>query len=640
MATTTELITDDTQSRNWNTIEKTFTDGQLTQVVTTYDSATQDNGSGVQVPTPMSDLVITETFDATGMTSRLIEDAGNHQSWTSTLTEYDSASGDITFKTKTFDDGRVVVETYGTGDEAGMVIDRLTTDGASDTLTYETLQQSVVVSSRQVDAATGAVSYLETTTKVQDTGVTETVSQARAADGTIFNQTLARTDHSEAGAAGTGEHDWSTFTTTYDQTGTVVEQDWEYDNGSSRTQTYVGEFMSQEVATDHETVGTDGMVGDYDWSSTTTLYDASGNAVSKSVSLDNGVSIAKTLAQTAEGVTFASQSAITDTTTDNGDGTIGEKNWSSLTDSFSAPGVRSLSEKVMDNGDTVDTVFVGGTRASLTRTDVSNTKTWETVEKTFDAAGTLTASTVTGDNDVTTAKTFAADGATVTSVTLTDTTDLAGSLGTSGTDDVDGIHAWSSITKTLTDGLVTSQTNTFDSGRVVQIATEYPTDGSADKVVTRTQTEAANPDAQDFWTEIVTSYADPEADGSFQVTSKQITTDAGKTIDKQFGSDGIIDSKSVVDAGGAYNWDTIDIVFTNGAKTSEARDFDNGDERLIRWDESGARIDMVEYDADAVGADKFKITEYAADGSTSTSFASVLTLDEAYQDAFDIFAIV
>ena len=648
MATTTELITDDTQTRSWSTIEKTFTDGLLTQVVTTYDTATQDNGLGVQVPTPMSDLVITENYDANGMTSRLLVDAGNHQSWSSNLTEYDSLTGDVTFKTKTYDDGRVVVETFGTGDEAGMVINRLTTDGTSNALTYETLEESVVISSRQIDANTGEATYLTQTTKVQDTGVTEVYSDARADDGTIYNKTIERTDDDTVGLEFDGSHSWTTFDTTMDEAGNVLQQDWAYDNGSTRTQTFStlsgSSLMSSQTSTDHSTADLDGNTGDFAWSTVTTLYDAFGQANAKTVVLDNGINISKTMAQTLDDQTYASQSAITDTATDNGDGTFGEKNWSSLTDSYSAPGVRTLSEKVMDNGDTVDTVFVNGERASTTRTDVSGTKTWDTVEKTYDdTTGLLSTSTVTSDSDVITTKSYAADGSTVATVTQTDTTDLAGSTGTSDTDGVDGIHAWSTITKTLTDGVVTSQTNTFDSGRVVDIAIEYATDGTADKTVTRLQSEGANPDATDFWSEIITNYTNTAADGetaSYQIESQQITTDSGKTIDKQFGDDGIIDTKSLSDAGNAYSWDTIDLTYTNGVKTSAERDFDNGDETLIRWDETGTKIDMVEYDADASPLTAFKVTSYATDGSSAVTYASAATLDAVYHDAFDILAIV
>lgn len=611
---TTETRTDTDSLYKWDTIVITRADGIETGRVVTYDDTT----------------VRTEERTDGVLTNLLLEDPSDINAWTSIETTYDALTGLITSKTTVNDDGQTTAETYTDGIKTQVV----RTDTAN------------VSSYASVTDTYDAVTGLRTSSvTVSDLGVTTT--DDFDAEGNITTRTQVDLTGLDSTAG------WSEVVTSYDTSGVVTEKLWTFDTGVTRAETFTGGVVSQVVQTDSDqatwatitetfdaavltervkvedngNITTETYVGGnlsqlsitevanapgINWATLTRTFDGSGNLTGETQVMDDGKTIAKTITQSG-GVDVVTQVVRTD-----GAGTASTANWASMTDVFATDGSIESHSVTFDDGVVNSKTYVSGIVATQTVTDASDAHNYDSIEKVY-TDGVLSQNTTVFDNGVSSVIDFDATGVR-THVTTTDATGIGSTA------------SWSTVDKTYVDGQMTDHNMVLDDGR--QVDKTYAA-GVLQSVVMSDDSDVKG------WTSIDKQY---DAGGALDLAT--VVLDNGRTVVTDYDA-GVKLSTTVSDTGvdvptdsitGAFNWDTIDIVYHADGKTVASRDvvYDSGDEVLFLFDDTGLVTDRVQFDGDSSNNWEYRVTTFDAVGTATVTLHDATDLSNDYRDYFDL----
>ena len=427
---------------------------------------------------------------------------------------------------------------------------------------------------------------------------------------------------------------WSSIETNFvPGTDTVADRLTTYDNGTTKSETFTDgvltevvrtgdpetqSFVSQTTTYNLETGGRTIVTVGTNGQTTTDVYDATNTLVSRTQVDGEGDansvdwSMVVTTYSTVDGVTTTERVY----TYDNGvtraetlvNGTLTQvvqtdsniASWSTITDTFAADGSLLTREKVEDDGDTITENYVDGNLQSVVRVDVSEAATtaWQSMTRTYDAAGNLVSEVQLMDDGSTVTKTigqrdvpgYDADG-----LPTTKSVDYVTKLVMQDTDTVDpdtgmiGHKAWDSITTNYgTDGIVTSSTTVMDDTDTIERT--YAAGGVIAQVV-KTDVD----DSSSF--ETVTM--DYDAGGT--LASVAILRDDDVTIETDYNAAGqrthavLTDTTDLAsplttspadDMDGAYKWSSIDKVYEDDKLVSQTIVYDDTNEITTLFDDT------------------------------------------------------
>ena len=506
--------------------------------------------------------------------------------------------------------------------------------------------------------------------------------------GTSATAGLVVTDTSENGSvvnrltedAG-GNNPWASIEVNYvPGTDTVADRETIYDNGTTKTETFTNgqlsqvvrtgdpatqSFVSQTTTYDLEnggrtvvTVGTNGQTttdvfddanklvsrtqvdgeganSSVDWSSVVTTYSTVDGVTTtqRTYTYDNGVTRAETLVGGTLTQVVQTDSNIA--------------SWATITETYAADGKLLTREKVEDDGDTITETYADGVLQSVVRVDVSDAATtaWQSMTRTYDAAGNLVSEVQEMDNGSTVTKTisqrevpgFDADGAPIMK-----TIDYATEVVMQDTDTVDpetgriGNKGWDSITTTYgTDGVITSSTTFMDDTDTIERT--YAAGG----ILSQTVKTDVN-DSSSFQT-VTMDY-----DASGNLVSGTILRDDDVTVESDYNAAGqrthvvLTDTTDLASPlttdpadgmDGAYKWSSVDKVFENNQLVSQTIVYDDTNEITTLYDDtvSGDVIMTVTQTQTGGGApdgSEFwtdKVTTYVSGDSETPMFVESMT---------------
>ncbi|SLN24684.1 Hemolysin, chromosomal [Falsiruegeria litorea R37] len=314
------------------------------------------------------------TFDAGGnrsevfeyengqRTGRTVTDGAGEES-TATWSQYvDTFNADGTIATRqyAFDAGgsRTDVFEY----ENGQLTGRTATDGAG--------EESTAAWSQYVDTY-NADGTLATRQYTFDAGGNRSE---------VFEyengQRTGRTVTDGAGEESTAT--WSQYVDTFNADGTIATRQYAFDAGGSRTDVFEyenGQFTGR-TATDG--VGANNSA---DWSQYVDTFNPDGTIATRQYTFDAGGS-------TSTVFEYENGQRTGRTVTD-GVGANNSADWSQYVDTFDTNGYLELRTLLMDNGDQIETKYVGGIRAIRTTHDLSESADFETQTEYFDSTGAL-----------------------------------------------------------------------------------------------------------------------------------------------------------------------------------------------------------------------------------------------------------
>ena len=660
---TTELRTD-SENNAWSTILITRTDGVETQRVTTYDEGTKAT-SGLIITTKSANGFVYES---------LSEDAGNNNAWSSIKTTFEPDSKIIASKVTTYDDATTNSETYSggkllevvrTGDPAKQGFTQMkttydletggktvVTDATSGQKTTDTFNANGdLVSRSQIDGvgadssaswATVKTTY-DTVDGVKTTHRTYTYDNGVTREETLLNDKIVTVVQTDSNTAA-----WDTITDTFGADGKMVSRLKVEDDGDTISEHYTAGKLDTVVRAD---ISENPKLS---WAQSTRTYDTTtGEMLTESLLMDNGMTVDKTMGQrdvtttdssgntVTKTINFATKTVMQDTDTVNSNSAlIGNKGWDTFTTNYGANGVRTSSTTVMDDTDVIERTYGSNGKVSLaTKTDVNDNSDYETITKHYNQYGKLVSADVLRDDDVTVVTDYGSNGQR-THVLMTDTTDLASPTTTSLTDNKDGNFKWTSIDKTYDGKTLTASTVIYDNSNEISTSYDPTVQGDVVMTITRHQTGAHVPDGKEFWTDNVSTYIDGIGNKPLTVESTHVTTNLGRVTDVQFGDDGVRDTKLITDEGtgpnGSFTWDSIEMNFNSaGDMVSRQQVFDSGDQVLRLYDAAGDLTDVVLYDGDNSNNWVFRVTTFddAGKGTTANIDASALPIE--YMDYFD-----
>ena len=232
-------------------------------------------------------------------------------------------------------------------------------------------------------------------------------------------------------------------------------------------------------------------------------------------------------------------------------------------------------------GNRIDSDIEGNVPTQVTFIDDEDRFAWSTAETDYEN-GVRSRFEVVADDGVVNNSLFDAFG-TITSQTLTD-----------GDGSDDGAYGWNSLTRTFTDGELTSQARESDDGTIV--TTTWGDDGTGGREVTGVSVSDGG-DAHN-WDTIASSFEDGV------LTTRTTTFDAGSELTqvvRTFDASGTVtgESRSYTDAGdpgtgGDHAWSSATWTTENGRTTGSVVNYDNGNRATTTIGEDGGRTVFLE----------------------------------------------
>ena len=499
---------------------------------------------------------------------------------------------------------------------------------------------------------------------------------------------LVVTDTSENGVVvnrlteDAGENNpWATIAVDFvPGTATMTYRETIYDNGTKKSETFTDGKLSQLVRTgDPETQSFVSQTTTYDLEAggrtvvtlgtngqtTTDVFDATDTLVSRTQvdgeGEDNSVdwSMIVTAYTTVDGVTTTERTY----TYDNGvtraetlvDGTLTKvvqtdsnvASWATITDTFAADGSLLTREKVEDNGDTVTETYSGGVLQNVVQVDVAEAATtaWQSMTRTYDAAGNLVSEVQEMDDGSTVTKTigqrevpgFDAEGAPImksidyaTEVVMQDTDTLDTETGRIGN------QGWEKITTTYgTDGIITSSTTVMDDTDTIERS--YAAGGILSQTVktdvddsSSFQTVTFGYDAGgDLITSTILSDDDVTVETDYDAAGRR--THAVLTDTTDLASPLTTDPADGMD--GAHKWSSIDKVYENDELVSQTIVYDDTNEITTLYDDTVTgdvilTVTQTQTGGGVPDGSEFwtdKVTTYVAGDSETPMFVESMT---------------
>jgi len=190
-------------------------------------------------------------------------------------------------------------------------------------------------------------------------------------------KTLQRDQSEEGGAKA-----WTTVETQYDPDGTLTARTTQYDNGTSREETFDGGLRSVVTQNDVENV--------FSWTEITTQYTAtSGQLSQRSTRYDDGM----------ERVDFYDSGTLSVVTKVDAPNTTTQSAyaWSNIIQFHDNAGQLVSRGTTFDDGMFRGEDFDAGLRTLITEQDFGNTRSWRSIERAFDTDGVIASRRIIDD---------------------------------------------------------------------------------------------------------------------------------------------------------------------------------------------------------------------------------------------------
>lgn len=348
----------------------TYPDGRIESVSTIYvDGVLErkfvDFSDGTTYQEEFTDGVRDTRFTSDRPTDDAPDGA---KPWSAITTRYDTATGDVTEKSTSNDDGTSKLELFEDGTRTTTT--QTDNDDVKNWTSIETIfDEDGVIASRET---------------LLDNGI---VRQQLFEDG-VRSETiqLDNVDGSGASAPDGGAKAWQEIYTSFDSDGVITGRETVLDDGVIKLEQFEGGIRSFKVELDNVQgfgdTAPDG--GAKSWQEIYTTYDSAGAISERDTVFDNGVT---KLEFFIDGVRSNT------TQLDNVDGSGapapdgGAKSWQEIYTTFDSEGVISERETVFDNGVRKQDLFENGERTLIIEEDALDAKEWDFRFTEFDSGG-------------------------------------------------------------------------------------------------------------------------------------------------------------------------------------------------------------------------------------------------------------